>query len=544
MKTPRFARELLLAALLLLVPPGAAARAQPAPQEDREVPEEAAVPTAGVVVDGNVLFNLRGISSYPAQERARTVAENIVSVVRDRSFKAEELQVVESPAYSEIKAGDRTVLRVFDADARVESVERKLLAQFFLQRIQRAIVEYRNERSFWPLLKGGLVAVLATILTLALVLLVFRLKRWLDGFAERNIRQRVPSLEVRSFKILPAKQIWTVARGALKAASTLAIIALAYLYLHFTLSLFPWTRPFATRLIPYVIDPLATMGRGFLGALPDLLFLVFLVYIVRIALKLLRMFFWSVERGAVPLSGFAPEGAQPTYRLVRVGVVAFAAVIAYPYIPGSASGAFKGVSIFLGVLVSVGGTSVIANVLAGYTMTYRRAFRVGDRVQINDVVGEVTEVRVLVTRLRTRKNEEVVIPNSVILNSQVVNYSALAPTLGLILHATVGIGYEVPWRQVEAMLQLAAERTPGALKDPPPFVLHKALGDFAVTYELNVFCRDARKMVQVQTDLHRNILDVFNEYGVQIMTPAYEGDPEQPKVVPREQWHAAPASNP
>jgi len=199
------------------------------------------------------------------------------------------------------------------------------------------------------------------------------------------------------------------------------------------------------------------------------------------------------------------------------------------------------VSIFIGVLLSLGGTSVISNVIAGYTMTYRRAFKVGDRVQINDVIGEVTEMRLLVTHLRSPKNEEIVIPNSVILGSQVVNFSSLAPSRGLVLHTTVGIGYEVPWRQVEAMLHMAAERTPGVMKEPSPFVLHKALGDFAVTYELNVFCRDAREMIPMYTDLHRNILDVFNEYGVQIMTPAYEQDPDQPKVVPKEQWHAAPA---
>ena len=180
---------------------------------------------------------------------------------------------------------------------------------------------------------------------------------------------------------------------------------------------------------------------------------------------------------------------------MRTGIVAFGLVVAYPYIPGSGSGAFKGVSIFLGVIFSLGSSSAISNIIAGYTMTYRRAFRVGDRVAIGEVTGDVSEIRLQVTHLHAVKNEEVVVPNSTILNSNVVNYSALARKKGLILHTTVGIGYETPWRQVEAMLILAAERTPRAsLREPAPFVLETALGDFCITYEINVYAGDARAM--------------------------------------------------
>jgi len=167
---------------------------------------------------------------------------------------------------------------------------------------------------------------------------------------------------------------------------------------------------------------------------------------------------------------------------------------------------------------------------------------VGDRVQIGDALGDVVEIRLQATHLRTLKNEELVVPNLVLLNSQVVNCSSLAAKQGLILHTRVGISYETPWRQVEAMLLLAAERTPGLLKEPAPFVRHHSLGDFAVNYELNAYCDDAQAMMPLYTALHRQILDVFNEYGVQIMTPAYEGDPERPKLVPRERWFAAPAA--
>ena len=198
----------------------------------------------------------------------------------------------------------------------------------------------------------------------------------------------------------------------------------------------------------------------------------------------------------------------------------------------------------MGVLFSLGSTSVVSNVIAGYTMTYRRAFRIGDRVKIGDNVGDVMEMRVLVTHIKTPKNEEVVIPNSTILNGEVTNYSTMAREQGLILHTMVGIGYDVPWRQVEAMLLQAAESTEGLLKEPGPFVRQKSLGDFAVNYELNAYCGDATQMMKLYSEMHQNIQDVFNENGVQIMSPAYRGDPAEPKIVPKEQWYTPPATRP
>ncbi|MBL0005984.1 MAG: mechanosensitive ion channel [Saprospiraceae bacterium] len=205
--------------------------------------------------------------------------------------------------------------------------------------------------------------------------------------------------------------------------------------------------------------------------------------------------------------------------------------------PGSSSGAFQGISVFLGVLFSLGSSSFISNVVAGYSMTYRRAFKKGDRIQVNDMNGYVEEQSLMVTRLRSVKNEEIVIPNSIMLSSSLTNFSVRAKTMGLIIHTTVGIGYETPWRQVEAMLKEAADRTEGLLKDPPPFVLQKELGDFAIVYEINAYCNDVNKMYLYYNALHQNILDLFNENNIQIMTPAYEGDPDTPKVVPKEQWN-------
>jgi small-conductance mechanosensitive channel len=319
---------------------------------------------------------------------------------------------------------------------------------------------------------------------------------------------------------------------------------MAYLFAQYTLTLFPSTRPIGMRLASYLLDPLRTLGQQFVDELPSLMFLLVIFVLTRFVLRLLKFSFAAIGSGAVHVSGFEPQWAAPTYRLVRVGVIAFALVIAYPYIPGSESEAFKGLSIFAGVLFSIGSSSFIANYMAGYTLIYRRLFAVGDRVKIGDIVGEVLETRVQVTRIRTYKNEEVIIPNSSILTSEVTNFTSLASKRGLILHTMVGIGYEVPWRQVEGMLLTAAERTEGVLKDPKPFVLQTGLGDFAVTYEINAYVGTTQDIAGRYNELHGHILDVFNEHGVQIMTPAYEGDPPEPKVVPRERWHTTPSRRP
>ena len=317
-----------------------------------------------------------------------------------------------------------------------------------------------------------------------------------------------------------------------------------YFYLNTLLGLYPWTRPAALILFDLVLNPIESLWRGFLRSLPDLVFLAVLFLVVRYILRLTRTFFKGVETGRIKLQNFDQEWASPTYRLVRLLIIAFSLVVAYPYIPGSDSGAFKGISLFLGVIFSLGSSSFIANIMAGVAMTYRGAFKVGDRVRIGDVMGEVREIKNMTTRIKTVKNESVVIPNSNILSTNVTNYSHLAKDSGLIIHTMVGIGYDTPWRQVEAMLLLAAERTPGLQKVPAPFVLQQEMGDYAVNYEINGFCKDVSRMRSIKSDLHRNIQDVFNEYGVQIMSPAYENDPETPKIVPPDQWYSAPAAKP
>jgi small-conductance mechanosensitive channel len=502
---------------------------------------EADRPTAVVILDGRALFRVRGFSAFPAEERAAAIAKRIVAIANDATVSPGSLHAVEAEQVTNILAGDRIIMAVNDADVSLEGVSRPLLAKASILRISEAITLYRQDRTPRQLLTNTGYALGATVVLGIVLLLLRRLFRWVDAVAEKRLKSRVEGLRIQSFQVVQTESFWKSVRTAFRTVRTLAALACLVVYAQVVLGLYPWTRPTAQRVLLMLLDPLRSMALGFIAMLPNLAFLAILFLVVRYLLRLLRMFFEAIEHGTVTFPGFEREWALPTFRMVRVLVVAFALVVGYPYLPGSQSEAFKGVSILLGIMFSLGSSTAIANIIAGYSLTYRRAYRIGDRVKIGDVLGDVAEMRLQVTHLRSLKNEEIVIPNSIIMNTHVINYSSLAAQRGLILHTTVGIGYETPWRQVEAMLIEAAGRTAGLLRQPPPFVLQKSLDDFAVTYEINVYTDQPHSGPQLYTALHRNILDVFNEYGVQIMTPAYEGDPEQAKLVPKDKWFELPA---
>lgn len=518
----------------------ATASAQESPAQSGASQPSAA--PAWVSIDGRPLFPVRGIPSYPAEKRADEVERRIVKAAEDVSVTPESVHTVRGETvHTAVVAGPREIVSALDVDAAAEGIHRDLLAESYARQVRSAIATYRYERSAQFLRAAAKQVALATAVFAVGLWLTVLLFRRLQQLAEERYKRHVHDIAIQSFQILGAGQIWSAVAALLRSLSWLAAAIVIYLYVEYVLSQFPWTRALGKRLLDLLVDPLSTMGRVTVAKLPDIIFLVLLYVIVRYALRFLRLFFDYVAKGTITFRSFYPDWAEPTYRGIRIVIILFAIVVAYPYIPGSQSEAFKGLSLLVGVMFSIGSSSFISNLIAGYALTYRRVFTTGEWVEIGETLGQVTQTRLQVTHLRSFKNEEVIVPNSLILTSPVTNYSKLAREQGLILHTTVGIGYETPWRQVEAMLLMAADRTPAVLREPRAFILQRALGDFSVTYELNAYCNDAGLKYRALTDLHRNILDVFNEYGVQIMTPAYEGDPENAKVVVRDQWFAAPA---
>ena len=453
------------------------------------------VPTAPVLLDGEVLFQVRGISAYPAEERAEIISERIEVFAADHTRSIASLRIAEKDEYTAIFSDKHVLMNVLDIDGRLEGgIERHLLAKVYLKKITEMVKAYRVERKTPRLLLHSLYALAAT----GLLMFGWWGLRWIfnrfDAAIGQRFKDRVKDVTIQKVHILQSHQLWSIFRGTLKIIQLFLLLVLLYAYLNFVFRLFPWTGYLGKPLIRLVLDPLQTIAKGLVGFIPDLFFLGIIFTLFYYLLKFAKLFFANLAEGRVRFQGFDQEWAWPTYRIFRFLIIAFGVVMAYPHIPGSSTDAFKGISIFLGVLLSLGSTSVISNILAGYSLAYRRAFRVGDRVKINEHVGDVIERRLLVTHLRSLKNEEIIMPNSEILNNPVINYSSLAKQQGLILHTTVGIGYETPWRQVEAILMEAADRTPGLMKEPLPFVLQQFLGDFCVTYELNVYCHQPHEI--------------------------------------------------
>ena len=494
---------------------------------------------AYVNLDGYNLFTVRGNSSTSAEDRAKVISERIELIAMNHALSPESIMVKPNPSdYDEILLNDVIILRVFDSDASKEGISRSTFSFGARVRIIKAIYDYRYERSYDAILKNMIYSAGAIAICFILLFIIRFIMKKISLLIENRLKTKFESLETKSFQLIRSNQILVTISGLTKSLKFFIMVAVIFITSQYILGLFPWTRFISVTLVQIFIKPFGEFGLALLNFIPSLAFLIVIFFITKYVLKLFKLLFFGLKQGSITISGFDPDWAVTTYKIVRLLVIAFAVIVAYPYIPGSDSEAFKGVSLFLGVLISLGSSSVIGNLIAGYTMTYRKTFKVGDVVQIDNNTGQVSEIKLFVTRLLTAKNEEIIIPNSIILSTQVINYSTLANDKGLILHTTVGIGYETPWRQVEGMLLFAAERTEELLKDPKPFVLQKSLGDFAINYELNVYTSNPSGRLRTYTALHQNILDVFNENNVQIMTPAYEGDPEQPKLVPKKDWFA------
>jgi small-conductance mechanosensitive channel len=533
----------ICAALLFFGVPGAF-------PQDAQLKEPSTETKAGneqpVLLGDKILFYLATeAEGRKLEKRAEEVSERIKNIADSTRFEVDSIRTRDlNKPITFIVTGNEILLPVLDHDAVSKGKSRKQLATEYSQVIRTAIEKYRKDHSLKQLIYGIFYTFLATIVLIAILILIGKIKHKIDRRIEERFKVWEKGIQIKSVKIVGAEKINDLLKGSIKGIRLILVLIFLYIYLQLELGFFPWTRPFAGQVLGYVLSPLITIGKGFSKNIPNLIFITVLVLLVRYTLKAMKFFFLGIEKGSVKIQGFYPEWAKSTYRLLSFLIIAFCVVIAFPYVPGSDSLAFKGVSVFVGVLLSLGAQSSVSNVIAGFALTYRRVFLVGDRVRIADFAGDVLDTKLQVTTLRTVKNEEIIVPNSMILNSHVINYSAKARERGLILHTAVSIGYDTPWRQVHEMLLMAARKTPGLLADPEPFVLQKSLDDFYVTYELNVYTDKPEKMTTFYSELHQNILDVFNEYGVQIMSPNYVADRAEPAIVTKERWYVPPTKPP
>jgi len=348
-----------------------------------------------------------------------------------------------------------------------------------------------------------------------------RISSWFERKIDEWCGTRFHGLNIQRQRIFTEQEVASLLHGVNTWLRRLIKALLVLAFFNVVFVFFEWSRAMAMAAISGVVVTLENMLLAVVEYLPDLLVVVIIVLLARFLIHLLKLVFDGLGARRINLPGFYPEWAGTSYGLVRILVIALTIIIVFPYLPGSSSPAFQGVSIFLGVLLSLGSTSAVANVVSGIVITYTRAFRIGDRVKISDTEGDVIERSAFVTRIRTPKNVEVSIPNASVLNNHVINYSAMAKTGGLTLHTKLSIGYDVPWAKVHELLKRAAAKTEGVESEPAPFVLQTALNDFYVEYELNATTHEPQRKPQIYSDLHGNILTAFAEAGVEILSPHY-----------------------
>lgn len=368
-------------------------------------------------------------------------------------------------------------------------------------------------------------AVINTGIATIILIVALSLMSWFFPWLQKKIQSlphsQLPALKIHNFEIITAHTLTNGICSLLKALRLIVTALGLYFYLSLVLGFFPDTQHLSENMLHYILDPLKEVLKTVVDYIPKAIYVIVICLVMRYILKVIRLFFLRIEAGYLKLEGFHAEWAQPTYNLVRILVFAFTLIIIFPHLPGSSSPAFQGVSVFLGLLISLGSSSAISNMVAGLVITYMRPFQVGDRVKLGTTVGDVVEKNLLITRIRTIKNVDVTIPNSNVLNSHIINFSAVADTKGLILNPRITIGYDVNWRKVHELLLGAASRTEGVLKDPKPFIFQTALDNSYVEYELNAYTRLANNFDDVYSDLYRNIQDLFNEAQVEIMSPTY-----------------------
>ena len=472
-------------------------------------------------LEGKTLFRVRvNAKTQTAAERAEKFSEVILQLAQDPLFKPSTITVKDFGLSSDVMAGDKIIVPVWTFEAKLEGRPVEELARDYADRIRQAIAAYQKEHSLSNLMIGIAKTILAFLILVALILLVNRGVRRLNRAILAT--QKIHSVKVESVEFFTADRIRAMVIHAVKVIRFLIILFLLYAYLHLGLSFFPATQQFALKFYHNLLNAFSIIGNAIWDQTPSLAFLAVLYVIARYVLKSLRFFFDQIISGKVTVAGLDAEVAPITYKIFKVLIIIFFLVVAYPYIPGSDSPAFKGISIFLGVLFSLGSSSAIANLIAGVALTYQRSFHVGDVIKVGEATGVVLERRLNVTRLKTWKNEIVTISNNTVLNSYVNNFSQqVREGYGLILHTTVTIGYDAPWKTVHALLIAAAKATKHILPTPPPFVLQTALNDFYVSYEINAYTDAPEYFPQIYSELHQNIQDKFNEGGVEIMSPHY-----------------------
>ena len=529
----------------------AALRAQtPPPQGSPRAPLSEAIRAEPAGHEATLVFFNRPIVVLRARVLGRAPDERVVSAwhVLEELTDNGSTGPVEWRPFSDgalISVASRNVLALTSAD--IDELAGESIAEVARQtvsRLEQALDEAAEARAPRALLRSAVLAALALTIGAIVLMAIGRARRIA---AARLVEIAEKSLErsgIADLDSLRASRLLEFERGIVTTVALAAELVVVYTTVTFVLRRFPYTRPWGESMRAFLVDTAEQLGLAIVNGLPGLFTAAVIFLLARFLIRLLGFWFGAVERGRIKSRWIYPETALPTRRLVSALVWIFAVVVAYPYLPGSQSEGFKGISVFVGLMLTFGSSGLVNQIMSGFMVTYSRALRVGDFVRIGEVEGTVTHLGVLSTKVRTLLNEEVTIPNAVVVSQTTTDYTRLADAAGVFTPTSVTIGYDAPWRQVQSLLLSAAARTPGVRRDPQPIVLQSALQDFYVKYTLWVCLERQDSRLVTLHQLHAHIQDLFNEHGVQIMSPNYMVDPAAPKIVPKENWFGAPPRAP
>ena len=510
------------------------------PQSGPEIEGVIAEPAPLTVINRTVLVfraTLLGETPTVRAQRAKKVIEDTLQETNDLEVRVDPIL----HSYLVLLGGRRAFI-VTPLDAAADTITTGEAAEQAAENLRLVVEETRQARSLRFLLTAVGYSAAATLVFFMLVKAAGYCRRKLLGLLPKLMGKHSERLKVGHTQLFDLQNLYYLIDRSLWLLYWLVVLLFCYQWLGFVLSQFPYTRSWGESLNIHLMALLNYLISSILRAMPGLAVALSIFFIARGISAFSKRVLRRMARPGT-LKWLTAETLQPTMRLTSLAIWLFALVMAYPYLPGSGTDAFKGLSVLLGLMVSLGATSVIGQGAAGLILTYTRTLRVGEFVRVGDYEGTVTEVGMFTTTIRTGLGEVLTLPNSMITGSVTKNYSRIVQGPGYVVDTVVTIGYDTPWRQVEAMLLEAARRTDGVLQTPMPQVFQTALSDFYPEYRLvaQAIPSEPRPRAQLLSLLHANIQDVFNEYGVQIMSPHYLGDPEQPKWVPKEQWHTAPS---
>lgn len=475
-----------------------------------------------IVHKDTLLIVYTKIGSLTAEERAEVINERLEELYKAFLTKTDSLFIVTNGQNAELYFKDKIILSVTELDELWFEKSKKELANSYKELIITDIAKYKEDKSLLKKLKEIGLALLVIVIQLVLIKLInvfFRAKVNVFLWDKRGVWFK--GIKFRNQEIVNQNRETSAIIFLVKLFRYAIIAILLYISIPILFSIFPPTQRLAEVLFGYILSPLKTISKSVLGYTPEFITILVIIVITRYLLKFIKFLFHEIETEKITIPGFFADWAKPSYNIIKVLILAFMFIVIFPYLPGSDSAVFKGVSVFIGIVFSLGSTSIIGNMVAGLVITYMRPFKIGDRIKIGEVTGNVVEKTAFVTRVRTPKKEFITIPNSNILSSNVINYSNSKLQGGLVVHTTVTIGYDVPWRQVHQILINAAKKTSNLNLDIAPFVLQTSLDDFYVSYQLNAHTNEPDKQPGIYSELHQNIQDGFNEAGIEILSPHY-----------------------